>query len=121
MERVRRVPGPRPARRGARWAVAWLLLTVPAALAVFLNTSTVVAVASHDTRVTPTLDGWVTVETGPFLPDMRMPADGVVGVNLVLGKTEAASTEAMVERYAFIASQPEAQVDRVRRAVVDLA
>lgn len=121
MERVRRVLGHRTTRRVAGWAVAWLLLTVPAALAVFLNTSTVVAVASHDTRVTPTLDGWVTVETGPFLPDMRMPADGVVGVNLVLGKTEAASTEAMVERYAFIASQPEAQVDRVRRAVVDLA
>ncbi len=121
MTRVRRLLSHRVTRRLGGYFLAWLVFAVPTVFAIFLNSSTIVAVASHDTEVTPTMDGWLTVETGPFLPDMRMPAEGTFGVNLVLGKTEAASTEAMVERYAFIASQPDAQVDRVRTAVVDLA
>ena len=69
----------------------------------------------------PTIDGYVTLRTGPFLPDVRAPSGGRVGVEITLGKTEARSTEELVERYAFIASQPDAQVARVQRALADLA
>lgn len=102
-------------------AATWLVVAVPLAIVFFLNASTVVPVASHDTEVSPTFDGWVTVHTGPYLPDLRLPSDSFVGVDLTLGKTEAASPEAMVERYAFIASQPDSQVAHVTSAVRELA
>jgi len=103
------------------YGAAWLVVALPLSVIFFLNSSTVIPVASHDTQVSPTMDGWVTVHTGPYLPDLRMPSDSFVGVDLTLGKTEAATPEAMVERYAFIASQPDAQVEHVKAAIIDLA
>ena len=46
------------------------------------------------------------VQTGPLLPDLRFRDVGPVGVTLTLGKTEVGSIEELVERYAFIASDP---------------
>lgn len=111
----------RLALRIALYLGAWLATALPAALLIFFNSTTTIAVASHDTDVSPTTDGWVTVHTGPYLPDLRYPTDSWVGVDLSLGKTEAKSAEETVQRYAFIASQPDAQVDLVREAVRDLA
>ncbi|MFS3126896.1 metallophosphoesterase family protein [Nocardioides sp. Bht2] len=111
----------RSVRRLALYVAAWLVTAIPAALLIFFNSSTTIAVASHDTAVSPTTDGWVTIHTGPYLPDLRYPTDSRVGVDLNLGKTEAKSAEETVQRYAFIASQPDAQVDLVREAVRDLA
>ncbi|MDN5894836.1 MAG: metallophosphoesterase, partial [Nocardioides sp.] len=101
--------------------VAWLIIAVPTAVGLFLNSHTSVNVASHDTVISPTLDGYATVRTGPFLPDVRRSTDSRIGVNIVLGKTEAASTEELVQRYAFIASQPDAQIERVEDAVRHMA
>ncbi|CAM3351392.1 metallophosphoesterase family protein [Nocardioides dubius] len=111
----------RLALRITLYVVAWLATAVPAALLIFFNSSTTIAVASHDTDVSPTTDGWVTVQTGPYLPDLRYPTDSWVGVELTLGKTEATSAEETAQRYAFIASQPDAQVEIVTKAVQDLA
>ncbi len=108
-------------RTGAGYFVAWLLVAMPLFVVLFLNSSTVIPVASHDATVSPTMDRWVTVHTGPYLPDIRVPSDSFIGVDLTLGKTEAATPEAMVERYAFIASQPDAQVEHVREAIGELA
>lgn len=113
--------GKRTVLRWGGYALAWLLLALPASIAIFLNSSTTVTVASHDARISPTLGSYATIRTGPFLPDVREKMGGPIGVDVVLGKTEANSTEELVERYAFIASQPESQVALVRAAVVDLA
>ena len=61
------------------------------------------------------------IQTGPLLPDFRIRDIGPVGVTLTLGKTEVGSIEELVERYAFIASDPTAQVDKVQGVVVDMA
>lgn len=108
-------------RRILGYLVVWLVIAVPVAFTIFVNSSAVTAVASHDTEVSPTTDGWVTVHTGPYLPDLRYPADSWLGVELTLGKTEATTAEETAQRYAFIASQPDAQVARVRGVVTDLA
>ena len=42
-------------------------------------------------------------------------------MTLVLGKTEVGSVEELVERYAYIAGDPTAQVDKVQGVVVDMA
>lgn len=102
-------------------AVASLLVAVVATLTLFLSGSRTVVVASHDATVRPTLDGGAVVRTGPLLPDVRRQGDGPVGVDIVLGKTEAGSVDELIDRYAFIASQPEAQVAKVEAAVRDIA
>jgi predicted phosphodiesterase len=105
----------------AGYLLAWLLIAAGLAAAFFLSSSATTSVASHDAVVRPTVDGWVTVHTGPFLPDVRRRSEGRIGVEITLGKTEAASTDALVQRYAFIASQPDAQIARVEETVTDLA
>lgn len=105
----------------AGYAVAWLVIAAGLSVAFFLSSSVATTVASHDAVIRPTLDGWVTVHTGPLLPDVRAESGGRVGVDIALGKTEVGSTEAIVQRYAFIASQPDAQIARVQETIRDLA
>lgn len=113
--------GKRTMLRWGGYGLAWLVLALSAAFAIFLNSSTTVTVASHDAQISPTLGNYVTIRTGPFLPDVRREQGGPIGVDVRLGKTEADSTEQLVERYAFIASRPDSQVAIVRGAIVDLA
>ena len=107
--------------RGLGLAAVWLVVALASGAALFLGSSREVVLASHDSVVRPTLDGWVVVTTGPVLPDVRIASGTVVGVDVTLGKTTAASPEALVERYAFIAGQPEGSVAKVRAAVGDMA
>lgn len=101
--------------------LAWIVLTSGLTVAFFLSGSASTTLAGHDAVVRPTLDGWVTVHTGPFLPDVRDRSPERLGVDLSLGKTEASSTEELVERYAVIAGQPDAQVARVRDTLREMA
>lgn len=102
-------------------AAGCLVVVAVATVTLFLSGSRTIVVASHDATVQPTLDGDVVVRTGPLLPDVRRRGDGPVGVEVVLGKTEAGSPDELISRYAFIASQPEAQVAKVEAAVRDIA
>lgn len=97
--------------------LVWLALAIGTGVAVFVTSSTQTTVAGHDTEVRPTIDGWVTLRTGALLPDLRVPAEGRIGVELTLGKTRAGSVEELVERYALLAADPDAQVARVEASV----
>jgi hypothetical protein len=103
------------------YVVAWLLLAAAFSVTIFLSSSVATTVASHDAVIRPTLDGWVTLHTGPYLPDVRARSEERVGVDIALGKTEAGSTEAVVQRYAFLASHPDAQIARVQGTVRGMA
>lgn len=102
-------------------AAAWLGLSVLAGLTLFLGSSREVTLASHDAVLQPTLSRQVVVRTGPVLPDLRIDSGAPLGVDVRLGKTDASSTEELVDRYAVIASSPEGARARVREAVVDMA
>lgn len=107
-----------------RWtlllAVWWVLAGVVATL-LFFNGSRHVGLAGHDAEVSPTLGGHVVLETGPVLPDVRMPSPAPLGVRIELGKTDAESTEELFSRYALIASNVDPQVARVGDALTELA
>lgn len=98
-----------------------LVLAALIGFGVFVSSSTRTTVAGNDAEVRPTMDGWVTVRTGALLPDLRVPAHGRLGVELVLGKTRVDSVEGLLDRYALLAADPDAQVERVRGAVRGLA
>jgi hypothetical protein len=97
-----------------------LLLTVGCAAAIFLHSSRETTLASHDAVLRPDLSGEVVLLTGPVLPDVRVPSGSRLGVSVTLGKTDAASTDDLVDRYALIASQPEGPESRVREVLADM-
>ena len=101
--------------------VSWLLLAVPLAVALFLSGSRSTVVAGHDATIRPTVDGYATLDLGPYIPTFRLPTGQRLGASIDLGATELGSYEALIERYAFIASQPEGQVAKVRATLADLA
>ena len=92
-----------------------------AALVLFLGSERTVVIASHDAVVSPDFSGKVVLHTGPVLPDLRVDSGSVFGLDIQLGKTDAPSTEALVQRYALLASQPAGQEAKVRHAITGMA
>jgi hypothetical protein len=99
----------------------WALVALPAAGALFLNTSRHTVVMGHDATVRASLEDYVTLDLGPYLPNLRYPSGGPIGARIDLGKTTADSYAALIRRYAFIASQPQGQISKVRSALSDVA
>ncbi|MCD4533833.1 metallophosphoesterase [Nocardioides sp. cx-169] len=105
---------------GLSYVAAWLGLALVASALVFLNSSRTVTLASHDAVIRPDLTGRAVLHTGPVLPDLRVDSGSPIGADISLGKTEAPSTEALVERYAVLASQPDGAVRKVKGAIQGL-
>jgi hypothetical protein len=98
----------------------WLVVTVAVGLTIFLHSSRTLVLATHDAVLEPSLDGYVALHTGPVLPDVRQPSGSRVGVDITLGKTDATSVDQLLQRYAYIAGQPQGQIAKVREALGDM-
>ena len=96
-------------------------MALPTGGLLFLSTERSTVIAGHDAVVRGSLDGYVTLDLGPYLPNFRYPTDSTVGAHIDLGKTTADSYQALIQRYAFIASQPQGQIRKVRSTLTDLA
>ncbi|WP_445258330.1 metallophosphoesterase family protein [Nocardioides aurantiacus] len=107
--------------RALALVAAWLVVAVPTALFAFTHGSAETVVASHDAEVRPTLDGRVHLDLGPYLPDLRFPVGGRVGIDVEVGKTTASTTTELAQRYAAIAARPQAEERRVGEVVAGLA
>lgn len=107
--------------KAAVFVVVWLLFAVPASFLIFMNSDRATVVASHDAVVSPTLDGYATLNLGPFLPNIRLPTQYRLGAQIDLGKTTVLSYEELVSRYAFIGSQPQGQIAKIRATLVGMA
>jgi hypothetical protein len=101
--------------------VAWAVVAVPVALLAFVNGSRTTAFAGHEAVVSPTFDGYATLDLGPYVPSLRYPSGRSMGANIDLGKTTLTSYEALIERYATIGAQPAGEVAKVTAALADLA
>jgi hypothetical protein len=106
---------------GAVLLVGCVALGLVVAVSLYLNSSRTVVLVGHDTVVRPTLARDAVVETGPLLPDLRFRDVGLHGVRLTLGKTEVGSIEELVQRYALIAGDPTAPIEKVQGVVLDMA
>lgn len=100
---------------------AWLVVALPAAALTFAGSTKDTVVAGHDAAVSPSFDGFVTLDLGPFVPKLRYPSGHRLGAEIRLGKTNLLSYDAMIERYAVIGSQPEGEIAKIRTALTDLA
>jgi hypothetical protein len=105
----------------AAYVAVWLGCAVIVGLALFLTSSRMIVLASHDAVVQPNFSGKAVVHTGPVLPDVRLDAPGRVGVDIRLEKTDATSIDELAARYGYIAGQPEGQIAKVTDAVRGMA
>jgi len=86
--------------RGLALFAVWALVSIAVGVALFLNSSRTVVLASHDAKIQPTLSGYVVLHTGPVLPDVRLDSGAPIGLDVTLGKTTAASTGELVQLFA---------------------
>lgn len=107
--------------RAAALLAVWAVVAVGASWLIFVTSSRTTVLAGHEAVVRPTRESYVVLRTGPVLPDVRVASGAPVGVDVTLGKTESESTDELISRYAFIASQPEGQIAKVKDALVDMA
>ena len=108
-------------RQTGALVTAWLLVAVPVAALVFVHSEKQTAIAGHDAVVSPTFDGYATLDLGPYLPSLRYPTDRRLGAHIDFGKTTLTSDEALVERYALLGAQPEGEIAKVISAIRGLA
>ena len=104
-------------------AVVSLLLGAVVAVGGFLTDSRPVTVGAHSGRVSPTTDGWATLDLGGLLPAVRVDAGlpWSLGVRLNVTATEVSSLDQVVQSDAVIASQPAGEIGKVRRELVGMA
>ncbi|MGH3369809.1 MAG: metallophosphoesterase family protein, partial [Nocardioidaceae bacterium] len=108
-------------RRAAALVAAWAAVAFPVAGLTFVASSETTTLAGHSAVVGPTFDRYATFDLGPYLPSVRYPTGHSLGAHIDLGKTDLASYEALVDRYAMIGARPEAEFAKIRRALQDLA
>ena len=122
-------PGSDPGRSTTRgrtlrvlgYVLAWAVVALPAWSILFTHSSAELVLASHDAVVRPTFDGWVRLDMGPYLPDLRTPSNGRIGIAVQMRKTTATTAPELAQRYAAIAVRPEAEEDRAADVVGGLA
>lgn len=100
-----------------------LLVAVPTAWTLFLQSERYLVIGAHDATVRPATDGHATLDFGALLPQVRVPIDvpGNIGVAIDLGDSQGAGLEEMLARDAVIASQPEGEIRAISSAVVGMA
>lgn len=112
--------------RGALQALALLVVAVlagaPVALSTFVHSEHHIVIGAHQATVAPSFDGYATLDFGPLLPRVRLPAEAIagIGVDISLGNAEVDDLDQLVARDAVIASQPEGEIAAVKAEVRDM-
>ncbi len=108
-------------RRAAAALGAWAVVAVPVAVLTFTDSSTTTTVAGHEAVVSPTFDGYATLDLGPYVPNLRYPSGHSLGAHIDLGQTSLTSYDALISRYATIGTQPEGEIAKVTGSLRDMA
>src|SRR5262249_5715137 len=89
----------------------------------FSNGSRTVVIGAHTTTVSPTFDGYATLDFGPVLPRFRVASEQPldIGVYIDVGDTQATNLNDVIRRDALIASSPDGEIRELRDALLDMA
>ena len=100
-----------------------IVVGVPTAISTFEHSSRNVVVGAHNATVQPSFDGYATVDFGPVLPRMRVPANQPLGlgVDIDLGDSDVSDINQLLARDALIASQPQGEIAKIAATFVDMA
>jgi hypothetical protein len=98
---------------GAGLTAAWAIIALFAGYHLFMSDSRQTVIAGHDAVVSPTHDGYATIDLGAYLPNVRYPTGRLLGVDVAVGKTNVDSYQSLLQRYELIGSHPQGEVDKV--------
>ncbi len=92
------------------------------ALSTFVHSERQLLIGAHEATVAPAFDGYATLDFGPLLPEVRLPAKAPagLGVDITLGKADVDNLNELVARDAVIASQPEGEIATVRAEITGM-
>lgn len=98
--------------------VVFALVGATTALATFRHSQQDISIGAHQTTVQPTFTGHATLETGPLLPNVRVPLDKPFGIGLTihLGDSDVQDLNELTARDAVIASQPSGEIEKLEEA-----
>ncbi len=99
----------------------WMLAAVGSWVLLFTHHHRDMVLGGHQVVVTPTFDPYAVLRMGPYIPDVRIPTGGRIGVSILVEKTTADSTSTLVERYALMAARPDPEIRRVTDQIADMA
>lgn len=102
-------------------SAAWAVVALPVATLVFFHSTETTTVAGHVAQVSPTFDGYATLDLGPYVPNLRYPSGSRFGAHIDLGRTTLTSYDTLISRYAVIGAQPEGEVAKVVAALRGMA
>jgi Icc-related predicted phosphoesterase len=110
----------------APWAglsLLFVVTTVVVGLLGFVNDSERVTIGAHAATVSPTFDGYATLDLGAVLPRLRIPADtpGGIGVNIDVQETDANNLTELLTRDTLIASQPDGEIGQIKKVIQQMA
>ena len=105
----------------ALFAAAWAVVAVPVGVIAFTHSSSTTTVAGHEAVVSPTFDGYATLDLGPYVPSMRYPSGRRLGVYIDVGPTHLTSYEQLIRRYGAIGAQPEGEIAKIGSSLRALA
>jgi predicted phosphodiesterase len=108
--------------QGVALLVVALVVAVPTALSTFVHSERHITIGAHEATVVPSFDGYATIDFGPLLPHVRLPAEAPanLGVDISLGNAQVESLDQLVARDAVIASQPQGEIAAVRSEIIDM-
>ncbi|MGH3458227.1 metallophosphoesterase family protein [Aeromicrobium sp.] len=118
----RRLPTVKQGLQALALLAVAVVVGTPVAFSTFVHSERHIVIGAHEATIVPVLDGYVTLDFGPLLPQVRLPADAIagIGVDISLGNAEVESLDQLVARDAVIASQPEGEIAAVRAEVRDM-
>ncbi|WP_238174113.1 metallophosphoesterase family protein [Kribbella kalugense] len=110
----------------APWAglsVLFVLTSVVVGLFGFVSDSERVTIGAHAATVSPTFDGYATLDLGAVLPRLRIPANtpGGIGINIDVQETDADNLTELLTRDTLIASQPDGEIARMKQVIQQMA
>lgn len=105
----------RKATKAAGYVLAFGAIALPSGGLFLSQDREEIVVAGHEAEVSPTRDGYATIETGALSIEARTPAHMPfgTGVNIKLGRTVATNYDELLQRYAAILSQPSGEIANV--------
>ncbi len=99
----------------------WAAFGVLIAIGLFLQSSRTISLASHDAQIEPDLSGRVVLAHRTVLPDFRVDTGWRIAWSSASARPMHSRPMRSFERYAFIASQPDGPIEKVRDAVAEMA